>query len=252
MKAEVTRLLDLERRIMLKEANPLWSASDIEVKVSELERAEEEKLSALEMDSLLVASLDELSPGKSIDDEAMNDYRGRVKKSLREIFFLLHPHRLAHHPGFEKLTKDQREHLRLLWENVMEIKQVDLRYPEGTVGRSLHSLEKLAGIRDTARKILEHSGLDVNVDYIIIGETIEERIAWLNREIGQLEGDVQHIKSDIILLSNDEDVLEKKAIVASPAKYEQVKSEMIARTEAVKKEADSLESKLALLFGSGA
>jgi hypothetical protein len=251
MKEEVTRLVDLERRIMLKEANPGWTGPEIDAKVAELELGESDRLKELETDRLLAASIDEVSSGNSISEEAVSDYKARAKKMLREIFFLLHPHRLSHHPSYEKLTVEQREHLATLWGKTMEIKQTDLKYPEGTVGRSIHSLDKLTGIRDTARKILEHSGLDVNVDYIISGATAMDRIDWLAKEITQLENDIADVKCEIIALANDEDVLEKKAIVGCPEKHAEVKNEMIARTEAIRKEADELESKLALLFGNG-
>jgi hypothetical protein len=135
-----------------------------------------------------------------------------------------------------------------LWDRVMEIKHHELRYPEGTVGHYMHSLDKLLSLRDKAHTILSHSGLTMNVNYIIHGDTIDDRLVWLNNEIKQLEKDIQSTRDEILTLQNNKDILEKKAALACPTRHEQVKEEMCKRADELRKEADELKATYEHLF----
>jgi hypothetical protein len=130
----------------------------------------------------------------------------------------------------------------------MDIKEHELRYPEGTVGHYMHSLDNLLSILDKGKKILAHSGLEINVGYIILGESINERIDWLNKEIEQLEKDIVNTKEEILACKNNKDILEKKAALTCPSKHHQVREEMEKRAEAYKKEAVELEEQFESLF----
>ncbi|MBN1697073.1 MAG: hypothetical protein JW881_06140 [Spirochaetales bacterium] len=248
LKEQIIRVLSLKRRLLLKETHPGWSIHDIDEKVKKLGDEEEAEMEKLKFNAKMACFVHEVKPGKPINDQTLNEYKKKVKTVLRQIYFILHPHRLMHHPQFQTLTEKQRNHLMKLWDRVMEIRQHELRYPEGTVGHYMHSLEKLLSLRDKADKILSHSGLRVNVNYIIAGDTIEERIAWLENEIKQLEKDIQYTRDEIMAFQNNKDILEKKAALSCPARHEQVKVEMHKRAVELKSEAEELESTYRLLF----
>jgi hypothetical protein len=248
LKEQIVQVLILKRRMMLKDAHPEWSRKEVEETVNELERNEEKEIERLKYSAKMADLVDDVKTGGTMDDETLNEYKKKVKKVLKEIYFLLHPHRLMHNPDFQKLTDKQKQHLQKLWDKVMEIKQHDLRYPEGTVGHYMHSLENLLSILDKGKKVLIHSGLEINVGYIITGNTIGERIEWLNNEIQQLEKDIQNTKEEILTLKNNKDILEKKAALACPSKHDQVREEMLKRAEEYRKEAIELEKQFEFLF----
>ncbi|MBN2442848.1 MAG: hypothetical protein JXJ04_15935 [Spirochaetales bacterium] len=250
LKEQIIRVLSLKRRMMLKDAHPEWSRNEIEKTVDEIENNEKKEIDRLKYSAQMADLIEDIKAEGSMDTESLNEYKKKVKKILKEVYFILHPHRLMHNPNFHKLTDKQRDHLKKLWEKVMDIKEYDLKYPEGTVGHYMHSLENLLAILDKSKKILAHSGLEINVGYIIIGETIEERIEWLNKEIKQLEKDIQNTKEDILTLKNNKDILEKKAALACPSKHNQVREEMLKRVEMYKKEASELEKQFESLFES--
>lgn len=248
LKEQIIRLLSIKRRIMLKDTHPEWSKETVEDTVKELEKNDEKEIEGLKYSARMADLIDDIQAKGSMDDETLNEYKKKVKKVLKEIYFLLHPHRLMHNPDFQKLTAKQKDHLKKLWDKVMEIKQHDLRYPEGTIGHYMHSLENLLSILDKGKKVLIHSGLEINVGYIITGDTIEERIEWLNREIQQLEKDIQNTKEEILTLKNNKDNLEKKAALACPSKHDQVREEMLKRAEEYRTEAIELEKQYDFLF----
>ena len=248
LKEQIIRVLSLKRRMMLKDAHPGWSKEEIEKTVKKIERDEEKEIEKLKYSARMANLVEDLKAEGTMDTENLNEYKKKVKKILKEIYFLLHPHRLMHNPDFHKLTMKQKEHLKKLWDKVMDIKQHDLRYPEGTVGHYMHSLDNLLSVLDKGKKILAHSGLEINVGYIIIGDTIDEKIEWLNREIEQLEKDNQNTKEEILTLKNNKDILEKKAALTCPSKHTQVKEEIIKKAKAYKKEALELEEQFESLF----
>ncbi|MBN2535767.1 MAG: hypothetical protein JXB88_23005 [Spirochaetales bacterium] len=248
LKEQIVRVLSIKRRMMLKDTHPDWSKEDVEKTVKNLEKNEEKEIERLKYSARMADIIDDIEAKGDMDDETLNEYKKKVKKVLKEIYFLLHPHRLMHNPDFQKLTTKQKEHLKKLWDRVMDIKQHDLRYPEGTVGHYMHSLDNLLGILDKGKKILVHSGLEINVGYIITGNTIDERIEWLNNEIQQLEKDIQNTKEEILILKNNKDILEKKASLACPSKHDQVREEMLRRAEEYRKEAMELEKQFEHLF----
>lgn len=248
LKEQIVRVLSIKRRMMLKDSHPEWSKEEVDETVKELEEIEENEIKRLKYSARMADLIDDIKAKGNMDEETLNEYKKKVKKVLKEIYFLLHPHRLMHNPDFKKLTIKQKEHLKKLWDKVMEIKQHELRYPEGTVGHYMHSLDNLLSILDKGKKILVHSGLEINVGYIITGDTIEERIEWLNSEIQQLEKDIQNTKEEILALKNNKDILEKKAALACPSKHDQVREEMLKRAEEYRKEALELEKQFDFLF----
>ncbi len=181
------------------------------------------------------------------------DYRGECKRVLRELWLLLHPDKLEHHPAYSELTDAQKRKLRELWHDVMAIRSEELGFDSSQLGHDYRSLPILLDARDTARAILANSGIDTDVQLIIRGDTLGEQLDWLTEATARLEHEIDNVQAQMKALLEDEAMQEKVAFLGcSSDQQERVRGEMRARTREYRREADDLQHILETRFGSGA
>jgi len=233
----------LKRRIEILEANPGMSKEVLEQTLKEFEEKDNEEFEKLKFDVEMAPLIDIMSPDDTIDDEALVDYKRKFKEVLFKICFLLHPERWEYIPAYKKITDDELKQLKGLWGRAMEIKANELQYPEESVGGQMRTLSSLMDIFATVKKILDHAGLDVNTEYIIEGETLSERIEWLEKEIKALKENIKNRQNELIMIKRDKETLTQKQVVKCESEHEKVKKDMMEQVEKYRQEKAELEER---------
>ena len=245
----VLKVRMLERRILFKETNPHFSAADLEQAVFEHETQDLEEFESVRDDANAAPfmyerkPIDGLATGKHI-----GDYRQEMKQVLREIYRLLHPDSLAWHPAFEKLTESQKNHLNGLWHRSMQIRRDEVRYADGTVGSESRNLSVLVEILVEARNILGNAGLEIDMAYVIQGDTIVERLTWLEKAIDRQKSTLRNLKAECLVLRQDDDIREKRAILENPGSHDAILKDIRNQIDTYASRARTLEQRLRELF----
>lgn len=244
------KMITLERLIQLKEnSSDHLSRQEIEKMDQTFSQRQEKTLENLKYKFSVASNLDELEPGHIIDEKEFIRLKQEIKKALRELFMLLYPERLAQNPAFNKFTKQQKDHLNSLWHKLMAVKdEKELMFKEGMVHREMPTLEKLLDIKTTAKVLLDNAGLDVNPEYIIQGDTLRERIAWLNQEIERLRNDQKNIIDEAALIKNDAVIAEYRAVIGCPEKHDEFRKKMAESIEEHQQRAKELSDHYDSLF----
>ena len=257
------RCYELEQKIALKRLNPDLSGpeldealqKEIEKRKEELDRLHNEVESASQMDvwrSALSATTAILGGGKIIKEEERAAYLKKCKSILRQIYLKIHPDRLKNHPNYEKLTEKQKDELKKILDEVLKIKPEELLYPGDYLESHYRTLSVLRSILDKVNAILKNAGIDFDPRLEIKGETLPERLAWLRDEIKLLEGLLQSAKVKLQAEIQDEDIAQKRAILANEDRHEEIQEEMQKQIEEYKKKAKELEEELKQLLGGEA
>jgi chaperonin cofactor prefoldin len=189
---------------------------------------------------------------EKIDPEEFSRYRQECKRVLRELWLLIHPDLLQHHPAYEQLTEGQKEQLGKLWHRIMRIRPEELGFDPGVIGYNNRSLEILLDALASAKAILAHSGLDTETSLIIEGETLFEQVAWLQRATDRLEHEIENVQAELKTLLEQDDIWDKSALLAcSPEQQEKARAEMLERAEEYRQQADTLEVHMSTLLQKG-
>lgn len=239
----------LERRLLLKEAEPELSREELDENFAEEEEERRKKLEKLKVDAFLgkIIFVPPINGGVPIEDPEA--YRRECKRVLRELWRLLHPDKLEQNSAYAKLTEEQKKFLDNLGKQILAIKPSELGHPE-TFWESKHrSLESLQDALAKVKAILEAAGLDVDVGLIPRGESLVEQLEWYEKSIERLEREIDSIKAELKALAEDEDIRRKQSILAQPELHEKVKANLLERADKYREEADKLEAELASLFG---
>ncbi len=253
----IFQIRTLKRRIEILEVNPKMSEEELEQTLKEYEEKDREEFEKLKFDVKLAPSIDIPPPDGDIDPKELVDYMQKIKEVMFQLRMLLHPDRWRFIPEYKNATDDEKKRLKELWvktqdENKfikdlqrrsMEIKQSDLQYAEGTVGAQMLSLARLMDILATVKKILKHAGMDVNTEYIIEGETILDKIEWLEKEIKILKEDIKNIQNELIRIKGDKETLRQKQVVECESEHEKVKKDMMEQVEKYMQEKAELEER---------
>jgi len=173
-------------------------------------------------------------------------YEEDCKRLLREIYRLTHPDAVGRH-GF---TEDQRELLVACYREAVVCGSPSA-VDDDEVALGMRSLEALEALLGRARKIWQSMGLAWNQEAAIRGETLAERIAWLETRIAELEAEARDVQADLLAVATDPDVREKRASMSSPSVAARVTAEMEERTASLSERADELECRLERLFSIG-
>ncbi|OPX93398.1 MAG: hypothetical protein A4E58_02973 [Syntrophorhabdus sp. PtaB.Bin006] len=245
-------VLDYEQsdiRYNLKMANPGWTLQDIERYIKEEETKRQLELSRLRTDTALAPHLMR-RPGEENGKEGTEPtrYIKECKTVLRQIRRLLHPDRLMHHPSYKHFTEGQKERLQELLLSALDIRPEELGYPEGYLLHDMRSLEGLKNALSRIEAILGNPGIDTDERLTIKGETLPEKLGWLQRENRILEDEILAAKAELQVLLEDEDTADKRAILDNPANHERIKADFEARTQNKRQEAESLKAQFNALF----
>jgi hypothetical protein len=181
-----------------------------------------------------------MAVGSRPDPALEVEYQAMVRQALTKLKRLCHDDCLRHHPSFALLTDKQREELARIYREVGTLRLEDLCHAPGTVGYSTPGLDRVTRAIQLAEALLVNAGIDVEVDAIIAGATIGEKIAWLDREVRFLDGCVKDALADHAALLADPNVCGWRNDLATPEND-------AARCEAFAKRSQELEAEIARL-----
>ena len=92
-------------------------------------------------------------------------------------------------------------------------------------------------------------GLDIDLQNLIEGETICQKIQFLEKKILALEVGIRKIRNNIYLLIEDEDIKEKRASLANDQQISRILHHMEEKTREYKEQIDLMEERFMELFG---
>lgn len=198
----------LGKRKEIKEKFPDLPENEIQTKAEELlENAKNDLITTMENKIRAEVMLSE--GGRVATKQEIDDYFKKSKETLTRIKLLLHPDKLIHNPGYHKLSEGQKKVIKELGVKVFEIKKDELATPSVFVGYSNRSLDVLNKMLETVMTIFEFAGMDVE-NYVIKGNSLEERILWLENEISVLNKILREIKDEVFILINDEEFVNRR------------------------------------------
>jgi predicted nucleic acid-binding Zn-ribbon protein len=97
--------------------------------------------------------------------------------------------------------------------------------------------------------ILKVNNIRVDLQYQIEGETIQEQIAWLEKEIVLLQNRINAAKGQLAAMISDKDIQSKRRLLNSQEKQEQFIQSMEAKIETLKEQRDALDQEIDAIKG---
>lgn len=245
MEEEFENVALYEQMRKLKRIEPDLLPADLQEMAQEQLRESENRLENLETERGLGLLLEFAS-------EADAEEQARVKKGcediLRKISLLTHPDRLEHNPQYAKMTKGQKQYLKDIFLRSRELKNSD---PEVSAGRFCWSENNLFNLRSmlyNVEEIYASAGIDSNVDMMIKGETLVEKIAFLEEENRLLSKQVKESKSLLVKCFNDREAMEKHRQLGCPQLYGLIKETMLGQAEKYRQETNLIQEDLRTLY----
>jgi|GEM_PF-1168798 len=257
------RYYELEQKILLKHANPGLSREELDEQIkqkieelkAEVARLREDTRDAARMvanRSLLDMLVGSGGAGTPMPDEAIEQLKRKCKKILREIFLLIHPDRLKNDPAYEKLTPEQKAKLSEILAEALKVDVDELGYSGRFIESRFRTPAALERALIEVKFHLEFAGINLDPQLEIQGETLVERLSWLEKEIGRLERDLDTAKVELHAMVIDEEAQQKRDLLANEAKHAEIKAAMKEQTAEYEKKADELAAELeSLLAGDG-
>ena len=254
IKKEIINLKFAQKRYEYKSANPLFTKKQIEELIQKLKDKEKEKLEAFELEISLAKWIGGI-PGESqpdkhetSDSKELYEYMEKFKHELRTLYFMLFEDKLKLTEAYGKATEKQKEKLKQLWNEVMEIRNQELKYKPGQIGYYQRTLERLLEIKSKARAILETAGIEIKEEMVIMGDTLAEQIEWLKNSIESLNKAIKKIRTEILVLNENEDIKRKRDILSYPEQHSQIKSELQKQYKSYLVKVNELNNKFEALF----
>jgi hypothetical protein len=115
----------------------------------------------------------------------------------------------------------------------------------------LHDMRSLEGLKNALTRveaILGNPGVEVDERLAIQGETLPEKLSWLQREVRMLEDELLAAKAELQALFEDEDRVRERAILNDTAGHDRERADLAARTEDIRRGAERLEQAFNALF----
>ncbi len=184
--------------------------------------------------------------GMPLDDLESLDYEAECRRLRREIYRRTHPDVV----GQQGFTGMQRERLTGYYRDAVACADGD-GIEDEEIALGMRSLASLEAILARVRKIWEVKGLDVNEGAVIRGNTLAERLGWLDVRIAELEEQAKGVRAELHALATDADVAEKRACLRSPAQAARITQEMEKKRQWYDDQVPALEARLRELFESG-
>ncbi|MBT8080185.1 MAG: hypothetical protein KJO31_16520 [Gammaproteobacteria bacterium] len=157
-----------------------------------------------------------------------------AKHLLRRIAMLTHPDRLQN----LDLTREQRRQLGRIWKSTHALRGD--RDGQGMLCRSIPTLEHKL---EQAQQILALAGIEgLDAALTIQGDTLEERIAWLESACAEIDQQIVAIQAEIFAVSADGELKLMRAMLDMPeARQEEQREQMKVNAEECRKAAEQLE-----------
>jgi hypothetical protein len=245
LREEVLRQARLERRLLLKAANPKSTREEINRMVQEDEDKQLKELKDLRDKVELAPFLAKTCEGgEPADPAAIAAYQKECMKILRRIKLLTHV------DGFvgKGLTEEQKTQLMELFMKAKDVDPDELGYPTNHIYHDMRSIEGLQRVLSRVEAILASAGLEVDTEHAIRGDTIAEQLEWLKQDMCYLEVDTEQARAQLQALMTDAETARMHRILASKDEQERIKTEFEQKIEEHRKQADELETKVEKAF----
>ena len=251
---------ELQTEIQLKELRLSFMRIDPDITEDELDEKVHETQEKLERDmaDLIVEAARAAGSvlmkawadsGVPMEPGALEEEREQCKREIREIRKLVHPDVLMHNPEYARLTDEQKKELGEILLDALKITPSELGFPPNFAYHDMRSLEGLRQVRRRVEAILKVNNIRVDLQYQIEGETIQEQIAWLEKEIVLLQNRINAAKGQLAAMISDKDIQSKRRLLNSQEKQEQFIQSMEAKIETLKEQRDALDQEIDAIKG---
>ena len=245
MEEEFENIALYEQMRKLKLAEPDLIPEHLQEMAAEQLRESENRLEDLET-GMSMGLLLEFASG--VDEEEQARVKKGCEELLRKISLLTHPDRLEHNPQYLKMTEGQKRYVNEMFLRSREIKKSDSVLSVSKVCWSEKNLLKLKSMLYKIEEIYASAGIDSNVDMMIKGETLAEKIAFLKQENQLLAKQVAENKSLLVKCFNDREAMEKHRQLGCPEFYDLIKETMLNQAEKYRHETSLIQDDLRSLF----
>jgi hypothetical protein len=253
MQGQLNHLEGLGLRRNLLRADPDLSAEELEHLVLDAEQGRQRALEKLRLELAFSTIIFHSNDSTSMSEDGYQRFKKKYKQLLRKVWLTIHPDQLQNNPEYRSLTRHQQDYLKLLWEELMEIRPEETGYQKEQIGYTFRDMDRLAEIAQLADTILANAGIDTSASMIIQGNTLEEQLNWLKERNRYLEQQIDLIKIELRVLLEDRDMREKMAMLAcSAGQKNRIITEMLARSKNYHEEADQIQAELESIMSQGA
>jgi hypothetical protein len=246
------RLELAQKSLELLRANPGMTAEQLADLLEKHRRQLQERLSGIELD-MCRGNMTRLLPEhtRCANEQELEQYRSRCKQVLRDIWRQAHPDAVRNNPAAENLTDRQRRQLDELAAQANTINHGELKYHPDQVGWSMRSLSRLHEIRRRIENIFGSAGLELDAEYIIRGDSLEEKTAWLGTECRRLQEGIEQAKQELVRLCNDTAISQYRLQLARQSRYREIKQFMLDEAARCRREAGRLDTVLKSMLTAG-
>jgi hypothetical protein len=252
LQAMTFKSIDLERRLMLLQANPGMNAEQLETAVKDEEEKHRRHQRELKTNAIIAGLLEKPHiEGVPASKEMLLDHQKECKRLIRRIYKLIHPDSLETHPRFSALSDKQKEELNQFLLACLEPDSAELGFPKGFMNADMRSPEGLERVLARILEVLVNAGLETPTGVTIQGETLTEQLSWLNREKVRLEKDRAIALERLHVIADDPEIKRKNVLLDLTEKHQEIKEEMQCKIEYLRSNIRGLEANLATLMGNG-
>jgi hypothetical protein len=184
------------------------------------------------------------SQGVSIDRDTIQKEKDLCKKEIREIRKMIHPDILMHDPEYAKLSQAQKDELEEILIEALKVNSSELGYPPNFMNYDMRSLEGLRVVRRKIEDILNRKNIVVDLTYEIQGETIFDKISWLEEEINKLKNRLSAAKGQQTAMLKDKNIESKITLLNNQDKQDEYVQKITKRIEELKEENEQLKIKI--------
>ena len=184
------------------------------------------------------------SQGIPVSPEQLTNEKEQCKKEISAIRKMIHPDVLMHDPVYAKLSKEQQDELEDILIEALKIDNSELGYPPNFLNHDMRSLEGLRNVRRRVEEILKRKNIQVDLRYEIQGNTIFEKIAWLENEIVTLKNRLNAAKGQHTAMLTDKGIQSKLTLLNNQDKQEEFVGKMEEEIKSLKEKNEVLKIKI--------
>jgi len=228
-KEQSGRLETARLRLKLIKENPELDSAEIAERLREHIEERDEQLRGYQLSAAYG-----LTVARDIDTNDSKEDLETARHLLRRLAMLTHPDRLQN----LDLTHSQRRQLNEIWSSTHALRGD--RDGHGMLRRSVETLEYNLKL---AEQILETAGIEgLDAALTIQGDTLQERICWLERACKEIDAQTVAIQAEIYAISSDQELRFMRALVDAPTTVqEEQRALMKKNAKSYRKEAERLE-----------
>lgn len=238
-----------EARIRIKENNPSLTEEEVNAELVQLLTEKEAELEELQKNMKRTCNYYPSffdSDHKTFSNSEILKYVQEIRKLLDKCYKILHPDLLSAELS-KKLTEEQHEELNELWYQVMDVRN-NFVYKPDQIGFSYPDLFRLETIYFKAETIYKTAGIDVSSESVILGDTLEEQVTFLQRINTINEKSLLEFENEKQLTENNSRVNIYRKILSSTELTEEHHNELREKADFYIKKRDELKSKFKSLF----